>query len=69
MRRITEKYPDQYGHQIDGMLIEPGNEGEWVLVLPDPDKALLHVYAESASDERAAQLADEYAGIVEQLRS
>jgi hypothetical protein len=38
----------------------------WVLVLPDPDGALTHLWAEGADDDAAQSLLDEWGAIVEQ---
>jgi mannose-1-phosphate guanylyltransferase/phosphomannomutase len=67
MRRLNEKYPDQREPQIDGLRIRLADD-EWVLFLPDPDRPLFRVYAESDTDEQAGNLADHYAGIVEDLQ-
>ncbi len=67
MRRLNEEYRDQCESQIDGIKIRVSN-GDWVLILPDPDSPLFRVYAESSSEERAGNLADRYVDIVEKLR-
>ncbi len=67
MRRLNERFREGRGPQIDGVKISL-NGGEWVLILPDPDRPLCHVYAEAGSDEQAAGLADQYATIVQDLQ-
>lgn len=64
MRRLNDEYRDRCESQIDGVKIGLGN-GDWVLILPDPDKPLFRVYAESGSEEQAGSLADRYVRIVE----
>jgi mannose-1-phosphate guanylyltransferase/phosphomannomutase len=66
MRLLNERYKDVRGKQIDGMKIELG--AEWVLVLPDPDRALCRVYCEAGSQDRAQQIIEEYSHIVEGLQ-
>jgi mannose-1-phosphate guanylyltransferase/phosphomannomutase len=49
---------------IDGVkVVRP--EG-WVLVLPDPEEAVTHIWAESDGDNAARQLAQEYARAIRQ---
>lgn len=67
MRRLNEEYREQCESQIDGIKIRVSN-GDWVLILPDPDRPLFRVYAESSSEERAGNLAERYVGVVERLR-
>ncbi len=38
----------------------------WVLVLPDPELAVTHVWAEAESDQAARQVAQEYARAIRQ---
>ncbi len=68
MRRLNERYRDRCESQIDGVKIDLGDV-EWVLILPDPDRPLFHVYAESSTQDRAAHLAEQYAEVVERLQS
>lgn len=63
LRRFSEHYRAQGTEQIDGFKIPLGEE--WVLVLPDPDKPLVNIYAESGTADQAEGLADKYARIVE----
>jgi len=66
MRRLNERFRDQEEKQIDGVRITLGDD--WVLILPDPDQPVLHVFAESRSQRQASDLADQYASLVEELR-
>lgn len=66
MRRLNEQFRERQTPQIDGVKVELGRE--WVLVLPDPDRPLFHVIAESGSQEGAQALLDKYAGLVAGLQ-
>lgn len=66
LRRLHEEYRDQKGPEGDGLHIQLGED--WVLVRPDPDEPVIHVHAESGSEEGAQELAQKYAGIVEALQ-
>jgi mannose-1-phosphate guanylyltransferase/phosphomannomutase len=67
MRHFSEHYRTQGEEQIDGFKISLGEE--WVLVLPDPDKPFIFIYAESDTGNQAEELADKYARIVEGFQS
>jgi mannose-1-phosphate guanylyltransferase / phosphomannomutase len=67
MRLLNEQYKDRRAELIDGIKILLG-EGEWVLVLPDPDYPRFHVYAEAQNDGEANELADRYVRIVQGLQ-
>jgi len=66
MRLLHERYKGGKESQIDGVKVHLGED--WVLVLPDPDRPLFRVYAESDSIAAAEDLADKYVRIVESLR-
>lgn len=66
MRLLNERFKDVRGEQIDGLKLDLGEE--WVLVLPDPDRPLCHVYAESTSQVQVQALAEQYAQIVAEMR-
>ncbi len=66
MRLLHERYKEDKESQIDGVKVRFGED--WVLVLPDPDRPLFRVYAESDSTSAAEDLADRYARIVESLQ-
>ncbi len=65
MRMLNEQYKNGT-EQIDGVRIQLGDE--WVLILPDPDRPLFHVFAESQSSDQAQILVDKYAGLVTGLQ-
>jgi mannose-1-phosphate guanylyltransferase/phosphomannomutase len=67
MRLLNQEYKDRRAELIDGIKILLG-EGEWVLVLPDPDYPRFHIYSEAQSDNEAQELADRYVRIVEGLQ-
>jgi mannose-1-phosphate guanylyltransferase/phosphomannomutase len=67
MRLLNQQYKDRRAELIDGIKILLG-EGEWVLVLPDPDYAKFHVYAEARNDSEAQELVDRYVRIVDGLQ-
>ncbi|GIW06718.1 MAG: nucleotidyltransferase [Dehalococcoidia bacterium] len=66
MRLLNEQFRDRQTQQVDGVKVDLGRE--WVLVLPDPDRPLFHVIAESNSAEGAQALLDKYAGLVAGLQ-
>jgi mannose-1-phosphate guanylyltransferase/phosphomannomutase len=65
MRVLNERYKNG-SLQIDGVRILLGEE--WVLILPDPDRPLFHIFAESQSSDQAQILVDKYAGLVTGLQ-
>lgn len=67
MRLLNQQYKDRRAELIDGIKIVLG-EGEWVLILPDPDYPKFHIYAEARSDNEARGLVDRYVRIVEGLQ-
>jgi mannose-1-phosphate guanylyltransferase/phosphomannomutase len=67
MRLLNQQYKDRRADLIDGVKILLG-EGEWVLILPDPDLPRFHVYAEAGTDQEAQELVDRYLRVVEGLR-
>ncbi|MBO0795719.1 MAG: nucleotidyl transferase, partial [Ktedonobacteraceae bacterium] len=66
MRILSEQYRERRAKPIDGIKIDLGSE--WVLVLPDADSPLFHVFAESVSTEQAQALAEKYARVVSGLQ-
>ena len=66
MRILSEQYRERRAKPIDGIKIDLGKE--WVLVLPDADRPLFHVIAESVSNEQAQALAEKYARVVSGLQ-
>jgi mannose-1-phosphate guanylyltransferase/phosphomannomutase len=63
MREIVERAGSRETELIDGVKVI--ENGEWALVLPDPDEALTHVWAEAGSDVDARRIAQQY---VERIR-
>ncbi|HYB01943.1 MAG TPA: nucleotidyl transferase, partial [Ktedonobacteraceae bacterium] len=66
MRILSEQYRERRSKPIDGIKIDLGKE--WVLILPDADRPLFHVVAESVSNEQAQALAEKYARVVSGLQ-
>jgi mannose-1-phosphate guanylyltransferase/phosphomannomutase len=64
MREMVERAGTRDLVLVDGVKVLHGDG--WVLVLPDPEEALTHVWAEGASDQEARQLAQEYARRIRQ---
>ncbi|MFO7918626.1 MAG: mannose-1-phosphate guanyltransferase [Anaerolineae bacterium] len=67
MRLLNQEYRERLGPQIDGVKILLGDE-EWVLVLPDADQPVFHIYAEARSDEKAQELVNRYQRVVDGLQ-
>ena len=67
MRLLNDQYKSRRSELIDGIKIVLG-EGEWVLILPDPDFPRFHVFVEGRSDGEARELTERYVRIVEGLR-
>jgi mannose-1-phosphate guanylyltransferase/phosphomannomutase len=63
MRRLTQSLGHARVSLVDGIKVFL-DQSEWVLVLPDPEEPLFHVYAEAADDDRALELASEYEAIL-----
>jgi len=59
MREMVERSQDRELLLVDGVKIM--HPEAWALVLPDPEDAITHVWAEANSDREAQQLAQEYA--------
>jgi mannose-1-phosphate guanylyltransferase/phosphomannomutase len=68
MRLLNQQYRDRLGEQIDGVMIRFA-DAEWVLVLPDADRPVFHIFAQAPSNEEARNLLDRYQRIVEGLQS
>ncbi|MEI6044737.1 MAG: mannose-1-phosphate guanyltransferase [Chloroflexota bacterium] len=65
MRMLNEQYRNGE-RQVDGVRINLGDE--WVLILPDADRPIFHIFAESHSSDQAQILVDKYAGLVAGLQ-
>jgi mannose-1-phosphate guanylyltransferase/phosphomannomutase len=66
MRILNEQYRNGGERQVDGVRINLGDE--WVLILPDADRPIFHIFAESHSSDQAQILVDKYAGVVTGLQ-
>lgn len=64
MRVLNERYRVGESQVVDGIQIDLSGR-EWVLILPDPDHPVFHLYAESSSADQAQALLDKYARVVE----
>ncbi len=67
MRILNEQYKDNIVHNIDGLKLSMDGR-DWVLITPNPDEPVFHVYSEGHTREAANTLADRYARIIEGLR-
>ncbi|MFH1860048.1 MAG: mannose-1-phosphate guanyltransferase [bacterium] len=64
MRQLIEETTEKTVELIDGVKIHHGQD--WILLLPDPDEASFHLYAESSSIQKAEALIGEYVGRIKQ---
>jgi mannose-1-phosphate guanylyltransferase/phosphomannomutase len=64
MRAVMEAAGDRPLDTTDGVRVTEDGRG-WVLVLPDPDGALTHLWAEGADGDTAQSLLDEWGAVVE----
>jgi mannose-1-phosphate guanylyltransferase/phosphomannomutase len=62
MRRLLEVTRDEVVEVVDGVRIRLGED--WVAAIPDPDRSLFHVMAESGSRARSEELVARYAGLI-----
>lgn len=67
MRVLSQQYQSPDARPIDGVRIDVGDR-DWVLVLPDTDRPLFHVIAESRSTEEAKSLMEKYAALVSSIQ-
>jgi mannose-1-phosphate guanylyltransferase/phosphomannomutase len=65
MREIVEKTGSRRVELVDGVKVI--GDGQWALVLPDPEDALTHVWAEAGTDQDARRLAQEYVQRIRQI--
>ena len=69
--RVMRGLAERFGRDPDAILAEGvllGVEDGWVLMLPDPDSPVFHVYAETENGEvRRAELMKEYVDLVKSL--
>ena len=67
MRVLAEHAKGKEVDLTDGIKVYEGDG--WAEVLPDPDEPVVHVYAESKTDEEAAALAGRFVALVEEVVS
>jgi len=65
MRTLLERVKDRETVLVDGVKVF--HDDGWVLVLPDPEEPVTHVWAEGAGDAEARILAQEYARRIRQM--
>jgi mannose-1-phosphate guanylyltransferase/phosphomannomutase len=66
MRRMSEHSVDLQASFIDGVKVEVN--GDWVLVLPDQHRPVVHIVAEATDDGRADALLTSYRQLVERWK-
>ena len=64
MRAVVEAAGDRKLDTTDGVRVIE-DDGAWVLVLPDPSEPVTHLWAEGPNEERALELLDRWATVVE----
>ena len=64
MREVVEREAGGDLLLVDGVKILRADG--WVLVLPDPELAITHVWSEAGTDQAARQMAQEYARAIRQ---
>jgi mannose-1-phosphate guanylyltransferase/phosphomannomutase len=62
MRVLNERFADADVDLTDGLKVF--EERGWAQVLPDPDEAVVHIYAEGATPEASAELESEFSRLV-----
>jgi mannose-1-phosphate guanylyltransferase/phosphomannomutase len=62
MREVVERLGTQNVELLDGVKVV--DDRGWVLVLPDPDEAVTHVWAEGHTIDDSRRLAEQYARFV-----
>jgi mannose-1-phosphate guanylyltransferase/phosphomannomutase len=70
MRHLLERVSGNGTDAVDttdGVKVYRG--ADWALVAPHPQEPIVRVWAEAGSDDQAAQLADEFAALVEESKS
>jgi mannose-1-phosphate guanylyltransferase/phosphomannomutase len=65
MRSLVEQTQGRDVELIDGVKVN--HDYGWVLVLPDPEEPLTHIWTEGGSLQAARQLAQEYARRLRQM--
>ena len=67
MREIMERADGRDVSLVDGVKIFEGDAREWALVLPDPEEALTHVWAEAPTEPESRRRAQHYAERIRQV--
>ena len=67
MRMLNERLQHERIDTLDGIKLWLNN-GDWVLIRPDPDRPLLHLDAEASTLENAKALVERYKELVEELK-
>jgi len=67
MRLLSQQYQPTGPRSVDGIRVDLG-ESEWVLILPDPDRPLFHIMAESETNDGANTVMEKYAALVSSLQ-
>jgi mannose-1-phosphate guanylyltransferase/phosphomannomutase len=67
MRRLLEATRDETIELVEGVRVRIGED--WLAAIPDPDRALFHVLAESSTRARAQELVDRYRGLITNWRA
>jgi mannose-1-phosphate guanylyltransferase/phosphomannomutase len=62
MREVVERIGSQNVELLDGVKVV--DDRGWVLVLPDPDEAITHVWAEGPALDDSRRLAERYAHLI-----
>jgi mannose-1-phosphate guanylyltransferase / phosphomannomutase len=65
MRELGERVREHRDEQADGIRVE--ENGGWAQLVPDPDEPLFHIYAEGATDDESAQLAQRYRALLDEV--
>jgi mannose-1-phosphate guanylyltransferase/phosphomannomutase len=67
MRLLSQQYQSTGPRSVDGVRVDLG-ANEWVLILPDPDRPLFHIVAESETKDGARTVMEKYAALVTSLQ-
>ena len=67
MRLLSQQYQSNGPRSVDGIRVDLG-ESEWALILPDPDRPLFHIIAESETNDGAHTVMEKYAALVSSLQ-
>jgi len=65
MRVLTERLKGRDLDLLDGIKLK--DKRGWAHVLPDPDEALVHIYAEGSDDQASNELEKELRSLVEEV--